>query len=67
MGYLTFLDAIMAITFIINTLVVLYNVYLKWLEGAGKREQAERIDRVADWVYPIGYVVAIGFTTLIFF
>ena len=32
MGYLTFLDAIMAITFIINTLVVMYNVYLKWLE-----------------------------------
>ena len=67
MGYLTFLDAIMAITFIINTVVVLYNVYLKWLETNEKREQAERIDRVADWVYPIGYVIAIGLTTLIFF
>ena len=67
MGYLTFLDAIMAITFIINTLVVIYNVYLKWLETEDKRERAERIDRVADWVYPIGYVIAIGLTILIFF
>ena len=32
MGYLTFVDVIMAITFMVNTLVVIYNVYLKWLE-----------------------------------
>ena len=35
MGYLTFVDVIMAITFMVNALVVIYNVYLKWLEGQG--------------------------------
>jgi len=67
MGYLTFLDAIMAITFIINTLVVIYNVYLKWLESTERREQAERIDRIADVAYPLSYLLAFGLTILIFF
>jgi len=42
-------------------------VYLKWLETHEKRETADRIDRVADWVYPIGYVVLIGATIAYFF
>jgi hypothetical protein len=67
MGYLTFLDAIMAITFVINTLVVFYNVYLKWLETHGQLEKAERIDKVADWAYPISYMIMVGVTVLIFF
>jgi hypothetical protein len=62
MGYLTFLDAIMAITFIINTLVVVYSVYLKWLETHDQRERSEQIDHYMDWVYPIAYVVAFGVT-----
>jgi len=67
MGYLTFVDVIMAITFVVNTLVVIYNVYLKWLEVHDRQDQAERIDRVADWVYPLGYVVLIGATIIYFF
>jgi hypothetical protein len=67
MGYLTFVDVIMAITFIVNTLVVIYNVYLKWLETKEKREQAERIDRVADWIYPLVYIVLFGATIAYFF
>ena len=58
LGYLTFLDAIMAATFVVNTLVVVYNVYLKWLETRNQLERAERIDRVFDWIYPITYLVA---------
>jgi hypothetical protein len=57
MGYLTFVDVIMAITFVVNTVVVIYNVYLKWLETHDRLERADRIDRVADWVYPLGYAV----------
>ena len=67
MGYLTFVDVIMAITFVVNTLVVIYNVYLKWLETHNRREQADRIDRVADWIYPLGYVVLFGATIVFFF
>ena len=66
MGYLTFLDAIMAITFIINTLVVVYSVYLKWLENHDQRERSEHIDRYMDWVYPIAYLVSFGVTAWLF-
>jgi hypothetical protein len=66
MGYLTFLDAIMAATFFVNTLVVVYNVYLKWLENKDQRERADRIDRVMDWVYPLTYLIGFAIIGLIF-
>jgi hypothetical protein len=67
MGYLTFVDVIMAITFVVNTAVVIYNVYLKWLEVHNQVEKADNIDRYADWVYPLGYLVLFGSTILYFF
>jgi hypothetical protein len=66
LGYLTFLDAIMVATFIINTLVVLYNVYLKWLENSGRLGRAERIDRVMDWLYPVSYLAAMAILAVVF-
>jgi hypothetical protein len=67
MGYLTFLDAIISITFIINTLVVALNVYYKWLEQKGEREKADRLEAPINYIYPIAYLVAFGITFLIFF
>jgi hypothetical protein len=67
LGYLTFLDAIMAVTFAVNVLVLLYNVYMKRLENQGKAERVESIDRVLDWVYPLSYLVLIGAMVLLFF
>jgi hypothetical protein len=58
LGYVTLLDAVMVGIFIVNALVVIYNVWLRRMEMNGQSEQADRIDRVLDWVYPIGYVVA---------
>ena len=66
MGYLTFLDAIMAITFVINTIVVMINVYFKWLENNGEREKADRLEAPLDYIYPIAYLVAFGAAALIF-
>jgi hypothetical protein len=66
MGYLTFLDAIMAITFVINTLVVILNVYYKWLENKGEREKADRLEAPMNYVYPLAYLVSFGLTALIF-
>lgn len=66
LGYLTFLDAVMIVAFIINTAVILYNVYLKQLESRGQEARAEQIDRTLDWVYPISYVVAIGLVVWLF-
>lgn len=67
LGYVTFLDAIMAVTFIVNTLVLLYNVQLKRMETKGEMERVERIDNVLDWLYPLSYVVLIGLVALFFF
>jgi hypothetical protein len=66
MGYLTFVDAIMAITFLINTLVVALNVYFKYLETKGEREKADRLERPMDYLYPLTYLVAFGVAALIF-
>ncbi len=61
LGYLTFLDGIMVVMFVINALVVIYNVWLKRMEMAGQGELADRIDSVLDWVYPLVYLGALGF------
>lgn len=67
LGYLTFLDAIMVVTFVINTAVILYNVYLKHLETIGQGEKADRIDHFLDWVYPVSYLIAIVIVAWLFF
>lgn len=66
MGYLTFLDAIMAITFLINTLVVVLNVYFKVLEQKGEREKADRLEAPFNYIYPIAYLVSFGLAALVF-
>jgi hypothetical protein len=67
LGYITFLDAIMAVTFAVNVLVLLYNVYMKRLENEGKAQRVERIDNVLDWLYPLLYIALIGVVILLFF
>ena len=67
LGYLTFLDAVMAIMFIINALVIIYNVWLRRLEMNNKVDTVERIDNILDWVYPLIYVVLLGGLVIWFF
>ena len=67
LGYLTFLDAVMTVTFAVNVLVLLYNVYMKRLENQGKAERVKRIDDILDWAYPLAYAVLIGIVALLFF
>ena len=66
MGYLTFMDAIMAITFMINTLVVVLNVYFKWLEQKDQREKADRLEAPFNYIYPIAYLLSFGLAALLF-
>ncbi len=58
LGYVTLLDALMSMIFVINALVVIYNVWLRKMEMAGNAAKSERIDTVLDWVYPIAYLAA---------
>jgi len=66
LGYVTFLDAVMAVTFIFNTLVLLYNVYMKRLENQGQLERVAHIDRFLDWTYPFLYLGLIAIVALWF-
>lgn len=67
LGYLTFLDAIMAIMFVINALVVVYNVWLRRMEMNGEGEKANRIDSVLDWAYPLTYIASLAIVIWYFF
>jgi hypothetical protein len=67
LGYITFLDALMTVTFSVNVLVLLYNVYMKRLENQGEAQRVERIDKVLDWLYPLLYVALVGIVVLLFF
>mgnify|MGYP001382564810 CR=1 FL=1 len=67
LGYITFLDAVMAVSFAFNTLVLLYNVYMKRLENEGRLERVTNIDRFFDWSYPFLYLGLIGVVALWFF
>jgi hypothetical protein len=67
LGYITFLDAIMAVAFVVNALVLLYNVQMKRMESRGEIERVEHIDHYLDWLYPLFYAILIGFVVYRFF
>ena len=60
LGYITFADSIMMITFIISALAIAFNVFLWRLAIAERRALAERIDRYTIWIYPLAYASAFG-------
>lgn len=66
LGYRTFLDSVLITTFVVSGLVVIYNLYLKWLATLEQKETAEKIDRVMVWFYPFAYLIGLGITILLF-
>jgi hypothetical protein len=67
LGYLTFLDTILIIAFIVTALAVIFNVALKRLETLGKTELTQKIDTCLLWGYPLFYAVGMVVLILIFF
>jgi hypothetical protein len=66
LGYLTFLDAMMAGVFAITALVIAFNVFLRRLELTGKEDLAKKIDGYTLWAYPVAYLIG-GAALTIFF
>lgn len=66
LGYLTFLDMVLVICFVITSLVFAINVYLKRLEVQGKTETEHVINKQMLWIYP-AVSVASGILLVVLF
>jgi hypothetical protein len=53
LGYLTFLDVVMGLSFVVIGLNVVWNVALRRLEQVGRDELARCIDAYTLWIYPV--------------
>lgn len=67
LGYLTFLDAIMAVMFVMSALIVVYNVSMKRLEIAGHTDWVNRVDNFMDWAVPLMFLGSLGIMIWVFF
>ncbi|MFZ5447278.1 MAG: hypothetical protein ACOZFS_01375 [Thermodesulfobacteriota bacterium] len=67
LGYLTLLDTMLIVAFVVTTLTVICNVALKRLDAAGKTEITKKIDTYILWGYPIFYVAGFILLALVFF
>ncbi len=55
LGYVTFMDTILASAFVVGSLLIMLNVYLKREEAAGRLIEIKHADRVLLALYPIAY------------
>lgn len=67
LGYLTLLDTMLIVAFVVTTLTVICNVVLKRLDTHGRTELTEEIDSYIIPGYPIFYFLGFSFLFLIFF
>ncbi len=66
LGYMTLMDGVLISAFVVTIMVVVVNVYLRRLEAANKEERARRIDKYIIWLFPLGYILAVGLAVLLF-
>lgn len=59
LGYMTFMDTILAATFVITSLAVVWNVMLRRLEVTGREHGARVIDAYTLWLYPGAYLLVV--------
>lgn len=67
LGYLTFMDTIMAATFVITGLTVVWNVVLRRLEIRGRERAARVADTYTLWIYPMAFAMVLYFSLAHFF
>lgn len=59
LGYITFLESIMLITFLLSGMTVLINVIFKNLQRRGKMKRLAYLDILSVWAYPLLYIIGI--------
>jgi hypothetical protein len=65
LGYLTFLDLILILTFVITSFILLLSVVLKRLEMDGRIELVRRVDGLVIIFYPLAYILAVILTIVL--
>jgi len=67
LGYLTYMDTLLAGAFAISVLVVAYNVALKRQEKNEQQTWLQKLDKYMLWLYPLIYALVFGSVTWYFF
>ncbi len=67
LGYMTFLDMMLAAVFVVTALMLILAVLLRRMVGDGKDVLANRIDRYVIWFYPFAYIAALLIVVLMSF
>ena len=55
LGYVTFMDTVMASAFVVGGLLTMLNVYLQRAETAGRIHEVRMVDHLMIALYPVGY------------
>lgn len=66
LGYLTFMDSIIVSGFLVTSLVLIFNVYIRRLELTGMISWVQKVDQYMLWIYPIFYLAAAAIVILLF-
>jgi hypothetical protein len=66
LGYLTFLDTIVILGFIVTALTVVCNVVLKRMDASGRDKMVKRADKITLWGYPSVFVIGLGILAFLF-
>ena len=66
LGYITFVDILLLSTFILTSLILIYNVTLKRLESEGKGILVQKIDRITLWLIPLVYFLSYAIIAAVF-
>ena len=66
LGYLTFMDSIIVSGFLVTSLVLIFNVFIRRLELTGMIRWVQKVDNYMLWIYPLFYLAAVLIVTLFF-
>ena len=65
-AYLTMMDAFMITTFVILAATVVVSLIVERLNRYERVHLGDRVDRVSRWLFPVGYVTAVGLIVVVF-